>query len=57
MREVLPSLKPMRCELCGGVMKLVRQASAPAEGAAVAIYRCEQCQHTVSRPVEENIDR
>jgi hypothetical protein len=47
------SFSPIRCELCGGPMKLVR--SIPRFGAhpELATFECLQCHHVMTRPVEE----
>jgi len=44
---------PRRCELCGGVMKLVR--SLPRFGAhpELATFQCLQCGHVTTQPVED----
>ena len=47
-----PPLTPLRCALCGGPMKLVRPTSAPDAQSQLALYRCEKCRHTVTRPLE-----
>ena len=45
-------LTPLRCEICGGPMKLVRPMSAPDAQSQFALYRCEKCRHTVTLPLE-----
>jgi len=45
-------LTPLRCEICGGPMKLVRPTSAPDAQSQLALYRCEKCRHTVTRPLD-----
>lgn len=47
------STLPLRCDICGGVMKLVR--SIPRLGAhpELATYQCEQCRHVATLPVED----
>jgi len=45
-------LIPIRCELCGGPMKLVRRMFAPDAQSQMALYQCEKRGHTVTRPVQ-----
>jgi hypothetical protein len=52
MSRLTPPLTPLRCALCGGPMKLVRTTSAPDAQSQLALYRCEKCRHTVTRPLE-----
>jgi hypothetical protein len=47
------SWKPPHCELCGGVMKVIRRVSPPDAQVAISLYRCERCGHTVSLPEQE----
>lgn len=51
------SMLPLRCEICGGVMKFVR--STPRLGAhpELATYQCEQCRHVATLPVEDESGR
>jgi hypothetical protein len=46
------SISPLRCDLCGGVMTFVRRLAASGADVHMALYRCEQCQHTITRPIE-----
>jgi len=52
MKSLVRSIRPMRCELCGGAMKLVRHLPAPGGNVNSALYQCEQCRHTVTKPIE-----
>jgi len=46
-------LTPLRCVVCGGPMKLVRRIAAPDAQLQLAVYQCEQCQHIVTLPAED----
>lgn len=48
-------LLPLRCELCGGAMKLVRGVPRFGAHPELATFECMQCHHVVTRPVEEEI--
>jgi hypothetical protein len=57
MRHLVRAIKPMRCELCGGTMKLVRHLPAAGGDLSMALYQCERCRHTVVKAVEEDAER
>jgi hypothetical protein len=54
MRQLVRPVRPLRCELCGGVMKFVRRVAAPGTDLSMALYQCEQCRHTVTKSIEED---
>jgi hypothetical protein len=47
------ALTPLRCELCGGPMKLIRRIPAVGTQPQSAHYQCEKCGHTISVPVRD----
>jgi hypothetical protein len=57
MRGFVRALKPLRCELCGGPMRLVRRLPATGDGPNMAVYQCERCQHTLVKAIEEDTER
>ena len=36
-------------------MKFVRQLPVSGGGVNMALYQCEQCRHTVAKPVEKEV--
>jgi hypothetical protein len=54
MPPLAQPVTPLRCELCGGPMKLVRRLSAPDAALRMALYQCEHCRHTMTRSVEDD---
>jgi hypothetical protein len=46
-------LSPLRCELCGGVLKPVRSTPRLGGYSELVTFKCEQCGHIVTKPVED----
>ena len=57
MERLVRPVRSMRCELCGGAMKFVRQLPAAGGGVNMALYQCEQCRHTVTKSIEKDVER
>ena len=53
MEPEFSHLQPLRCELCGGQMKLVRELPRSGAEPQLATYQCLHCRRLVTRPVEQ----
>jgi hypothetical protein len=46
-------LAPLRCELCGGAMRLDRREPRLGAHPELVTYRCQQCRHVVTLVAED----